>query len=109
MSQYQAAPGQPTPQAEDPGRTLGIVGLILAFLAALVGMIISIVAFRKSKAAGYKNNLALAGIIVGAVITLVYVVGGIALGVAASAVVKQCQDLGPGVHQVNGATVTCGS
>lgn len=107
MSTYQPAPGQPMPQAEDPGRTLGIVGLILAFVAAAVGMIISIVAFRKSKAAGYKNNLALAGIIVGAVITLVYVVGGIALGVAASSVLKECQQLGPGVHQINGTAVTC--
>jgi hypothetical protein len=65
MAQYQAVP--PPPAAQDPGRTLGIVGLILAFFCSLIGMIISIVAYRQSAQAGYKNNIALAGIIVGAV------------------------------------------
>jgi heme/copper-type cytochrome/quinol oxidase subunit 1 len=65
MAQYQAVP--PQPAAQDPGRTLGIVGLILAFFCSLIGMIISIVAYRQSAQAGYKNNIALAGIIVGAV------------------------------------------
>ena len=65
MAQYQAVP--PPPAAQDPGRTLGIVGLILAFFCSLIGMILSIVAYRQSAQAGYKNNIALAGIIVGAV------------------------------------------
>lgn len=98
---------QPVAPAEDPGKTLGIVGLILAFLASLVGLIISIIAFRKSKAAGHKNTLALAGIIVGAVVTLVYVVGGIIGGVAIAKTVQKCGELGPGVHQEGGVTYTC--
>jgi Ca2+/H+ antiporter len=65
MAQYQAYP--PTPAPEDPGRTLGIVGLILAFFCSLIGLIISIIAYRQSQQAGYKNNIALAGIIVGAI------------------------------------------
>src|SRR5215212_437706 len=65
MAQYQAYP--PGPPPADPGRTLGIVGLILAFFCSLIGLIISIMAYRQSQQAGYKNNIALAGIIVGAV------------------------------------------
>jgi hypothetical protein len=65
MAQYQAYP--PAPAPGDPGRTLGIVGLILAFFCSLIGLIISIIAYRQSQQAGYQNNIALAGIIVGAV------------------------------------------
>jgi hypothetical protein len=72
MAQYQAVP--PPPAAQDPGRTLGIVGLILAFFCNLIGMIISIVAYRQSAQAGYKNNIALAGIIVGAVLLVLSLV-----------------------------------
>jgi len=61
------APQYGGPPAQDPGRTMGIVGLILAIFCSLVGLIVSIIAFNKSKAAGFKNNIALAGIIVGAV------------------------------------------
>lgn len=57
----------------DPGRTLGIVGIVLGALglccgiSAIAGLIVSIIGMQKSKNAGFKNNLALAGIIVSAV------------------------------------------
>ena len=72
MAQYQAVP--PPPAAQDPGRTLGIVGLILAFFCSLIGMIISIVAYRQSAQAGYKNNIALAGIIICAIWLMLIIV-----------------------------------
>lgn len=59
---------QAPPGVDYPGKTLGIVGLIVAIFANIVGMIISIIAFNQSKSAGYKNTPALAGIIVGAVL-----------------------------------------
>ena len=46
---------------------MGIVGLVLAIFCNLIGLVVSIIAFNKSKEAGFKNNIALAGIIVGAV------------------------------------------
>lgn len=55
---------QPVQPAGDPGKTLGIVGLILAFLLPLIGLIVSIIAKSKSKKAGFKNGFALGGIIV---------------------------------------------
>jgi len=71
MAQYQDPRPQP---AQDPGRTLGIVGLILAFFCSLIGLILSIVAYRQSAQAGYKNNIAMAGIIVGAIFLVLGIV-----------------------------------
>ena len=66
---YQAplaqVPPQQTPPLNtvDPGKTLGIVGFILAFVGIqVVGLVLSIIGYHKSKAAGSKNGLALAGI-----------------------------------------------
>jgi len=96
------------PVAVDPGRTLGIVGLVLSFVAALVGVVVSAIALRTSRRAGFKNGFALAGVIVGGAVTLVWVVviavGGVALG----GVAATCSELGPGTHTVEGVTYTCG-
>lgn len=57
----------PTPApapASDAGKTLGIVGLVLAFLFPLIGLILSIIANNQSKAAGLTNGPAKAGIII---------------------------------------------
>ena len=40
----------------------------------MLGLIISIIAYNKSKAVGYKNNLALAGIIIAAVLMVLSIV-----------------------------------
>lgn len=104
----QGTPGYSAP-AQDPGKTLGIVGLVLSFLGCLsiVGLILSIVAFNKSKKAGYKNGVALAGIIVGAVVLVISIVVGIVLGIGIGAVAEKCEELGPGTHYENGIEYTC--
>jgi glucose uptake protein GlcU len=96
------------PQQQDPGKTLGIVGLVLSFFTALIGMIISIIAYRSSKKAGFKNGPALAGIIIGAVFTVGAIIGTIALVAVVSKVAADCSQLGPGVHVVTGVTYRCG-
>lgn len=58
----------PAPGTDFPGKTLGIVGLILAIFFNLIGLIISAVALNQSKTAGFKNGPAKAGIIVGAIL-----------------------------------------
>ena len=65
---------QPAPAGDFPGKTLGIVGLVLAILGifsygglGIVGLIISIIANNQSKAAGVPNQPAKIGIIVGIV------------------------------------------
>ncbi|MGX5695802.1 DUF4190 domain-containing protein [Agromyces soli] len=81
------APQTPAP-ADYPGKTLGIVGLVLAIILPVVGLIISIVANSQSKKAGYKNGLAKAGIIVGAILTalgvIFWIIWAVALGAAIS-------------------------
>jgi len=53
---------------------MGIVGLVLAIFCNLIGLVVSIIAFNKSKQAGFKNNIALAGIIVGAVFIVLNII-----------------------------------
>jgi len=93
---------------EDPGRTLGVVGLVLSVVANVIGLIVSIIAFRKSKQAGFNNMMAKVGIVIGAVTTgFGLLMGGIGI-YAAVHLASTCSDLGPGVHQVGTTTVTCG-
>ncbi len=76
---YEPTPQPAGPPAQDPGRTLGIVGLILSIVCGgLIGLIVSLIAFNMSKKAGYKNNIALAGIIVGAVVLVIWIISSIA-------------------------------
>ena len=107
------APGYSAP-AQDPGKTMGIVGLVLSFLGCLsiVGLILSIVAFNKSKKAGYKNGLALAGIIVGAIVLVLTIIGSIVFFSTVGAVTQEVLDACSGVPsgtvvEVRGEPVTC--
>ena len=61
---YQSAPAP----AVNPGQTLGIVALILAFFFQLLGLILGIVALNQSKKVGMKNGLAVAAIWISAIL-----------------------------------------
>ena len=61
MSNLQQAPAG----TDYPGKTLGIVGLILVFFANIIGLIVSAIALNQSKQAGYKNTPAKVGVILG--------------------------------------------
>jgi len=113
-----AAPAYSAPAAatgEDPGRTLGIIALVFAFIFQLVGLILGIVARNKSKAAGYKNGLATAAIwlsIVFMVLGLIIGIGAIVAGGALfggfiGQVAEVCNELGTGVWEIDGVTYTC--
>ena len=105
---YEQGYGQQPP--ENPGRTLGIVGLILGFFGplSLVGLILSIVGLRKSRKVGQSNGVAVAGIVVSALVLVGTIIAGIVIGVGIGYIVEQCDQLGPGLHQVDGVTITCG-
>ncbi|QAY72407.1 DUF4190 domain-containing protein [Agromyces protaetiae] len=104
-----AAP--PAAPAAFPGKGLGIAGIVLAILVPLVGLILSIVANSQSKKAGFANGPAKAGIIVGAILTALGVIGGIVFAIAGAAlfgnIAEMCSQLGPGVWEVDGVTYTC--
>jgi quinol-cytochrome oxidoreductase complex cytochrome b subunit len=69
-----AYPAAPAPV---PGKTLGIVGLIVAFFFPLIGLILSIVARSQSKRVGVPNTQATVGIVLGIVFIVLYIVGAI--------------------------------
>lgn len=70
--QFGAPYGAP---AVDPGKTMGIIALILPFVGfSLVGLVLGIIAKIKSKKAGFKNTPALIAIILGIVVTVVSIV-----------------------------------
>ncbi|PPF65435.1 hypothetical protein C5E11_00675 [Clavibacter michiganensis] len=69
--------------ADYPGRSLGLVSLVFAIIVPIVGFILSLIAQRQSKAAGYPNQLAKLGFILasvllvfGVVVVILYVVVG---------------------------------
>ncbi|MHA7210305.1 DUF4190 domain-containing protein [Arthrobacter sp. MDT1-65] len=118
QAQYGSGPGYPGQQgyqgqpADNPGRTLGIVGFILAILIAPVGLVISIIAFVQSRKAKMGNGLALAGIIIGALFTilgaiLIAVIGSFAADLTQQ-VIQACEGLPTGTPvTVQGNTIEC--
>jgi len=104
---------QPTYPAAVPGRTLGIVSLILSIVVAplsLVWLITSIVSVVKSRKAGASNVPGVIGIIISALAligTIITIIVLAALGVGVAGLLEQCAQLGPGVHMVNGVELTC--
>jgi hypothetical protein len=103
----QPAPNYSAPPVSPPGRVLSIIGLVLAFVAAPIGLILSIVAAVKLGKAGAPKSLAIAGIIVGAVITLLWIIGIILFVSVFAGIIGTCAELGPGVWTVDGVTNTC--
>jgi hypothetical protein len=70
----------PGPAPVSDGKTLGIVGLVLAFLFPLAGLIVSIIARNQSKAVNVENTPAKVGLllsiiflVLGVIITIIYV------------------------------------
>ena len=88
--QYPAAPQAPTGYAapiEDPGKTLGIVGFVLAFVVSVAGIVVSAIARKKSKEAGFDNQLAKWGLILSIIFTVLGAIGFVIYIVAIAALV----------------------
>ena len=110
-----AAPATP-PAANgsvDPNKTFGIIALVVSIFFSIIGAILGIVAYTKSKKAGFTNKFALAAIIVGFVlfvIQLILVILAITAGVAAVELLQEaCAGVASGtvVETTDGLQVTC--
>jgi hypothetical protein len=53
--------------SHDPGKELAIIGIVLSFFLNIAGLIVSIVARKRSKKAGYPTTLATVGIVLNSV------------------------------------------
>lgn len=84
MANYQAAP--PATPPDFPGKTLGVVGLVLGIVVPLAGIVVSAIALNQSKSAGYPNKLAKIGLIIGIVLTALYIILWVGLILLAAAV-----------------------
>lgn len=102
-------------QGPVPGRTLGIVALVVSIFFSLIGLIMGIVALVQSRKAGVKNGWAVAAIIVGSVLFVVGIIIGIFVVIAltaaagfASEALAACEAIGfSGTVTVEGVTVDC--
>lgn len=113
---YASAPpaqyGAPAAGSE-PGKTLGIVALIVVFFFSLIGLILGYVARSQSKKAGVKNTPAKIAIILGwiflvlsIIATIIFVV--ILVTAGAGALSELCEGMPPGEYELTtGGTVTC--
>lgn len=101
----------PTPAASD-GKTLGVVGVVLAILIPLVGLIVSIVARGQSKRAGVPNGAATAGIVISIILLVIGIIVAVVFAVAGASIfgglAQVCATYGPGVWEIDGVTYTCG-
>ncbi|WP_309617219.1 hypothetical protein [Salinibacterium sp.] len=108
MTQTTEAPNTATTTGNFPGQTLGIVGLVLAFIMSLAGIVVSAIALRESSAAGFKNPIAQAGLITSVVLTVVGVMAAIVSIVMVVAIWQSCGYMGSGVHMMqNGLSLDC--
>jgi hypothetical protein len=68
------APGYPPPGWGRPTNTMAILSLVLAFVFAPAGLVLGIIARKQIRATGEDGDgLALAGIIVGGIVTALFV------------------------------------
>lgn len=104
-----AAPQIPAGTAETPGKTLGIVALVVTFFASVIGIVLGFVARSQSKAAGVKNTPATLAIILGFVFLAVTIIVVIVFAVSAGNLLAACAGLEPGTYLLeDGRTLTCG-
>lgn len=67
----------PATSEDYPGKTMGIVGLILAFFFSIAGWIVSAIALKQSKDAGVQNTPAKIGLI----LSIIFTIGGVILAI----------------------------
>lgn len=110
---YTGGPGYAAPSGSEPGKTLGIVALVVVFFFSLIGLILGYVARSQSKKAGVTNTPAKVAIILGWIFLVLSIIVGIIIAVVTiaglGAIAEACEQFGPGTHQLtNGGTITCG-
>ncbi len=109
MTDAAPAPAAPAAPAASDGKTLGIIALVAAFFISLLGIILGFVARGQSKRAGVKNTPATVAIVLGFIFLIISVIIIVVSAAGAGALLSQCAEYGPGVHELpNGVTLTCG-
>lgn len=97
----------PAPQGSGPGRGLAITALVLGVIpcTALIGVVLSIVALVKGRGSADSSSRVMA--IIGLVIGALWTVAAIWFGVVFVDIYQTCDELGNGVHYVDGVRYDC--
>lgn len=100
-------PADPTKRAK-LGKMLGVASVVLQFLGlGFAGLGLALIARTISRDAGAENKPATAGIWLGAINAAIALIVVVVLIVVFLAGLHQCQQLGPGDHQIGWWTLTC--
>jgi len=70
----QQAPTQTESGLSKPGQAIAVIGLILAIILPPIGVVVSFIAKSKAKTTGTKSILAVVGIIIGSILSLVILI-----------------------------------
>ena len=93
-----AAAGGP---ATYPGKTLGIVAIVIAIFFSVIGLTLGFVARSQSRRAGFKNTPATIAIVLGFVFIALTIVVIVVVGAQIAAIAELCAEVGSGC-QMNG-------
>ena len=89
---------------QDAGADLSVSGMVFAFFMPPLGLLLSILGLKKSKKAGVRNRLALAGTIISSVTTALSM-GILIFFISTLVTVSQkCGELGSGTHYLDSTT-----
>lgn len=88
-------------------KTLAVLGLILSCLAGPIGIVVSLVALVRSRLAGERNAVAVAGLVVGIATTAAFVGGILYFHAVLTGDTGVCAELGPGTHDGTLGPFTC--
>lgn len=93
----------------NPGRTMGLVALILSFVGlGLLSLIFGLIALKKSRQAGRGNTLAVVAIVLGIIEIIAAIIVIIFLANYASMYFSTCEEYGSGTHVLtSGVEITC--
>ncbi|MDQ5932593.1 MAG: hypothetical protein QG649_678 [Patescibacteria group bacterium] len=94
--------------AEDPGKTMGIVGIILVFFFAPAAIVLGMLSRNKSKAAGHSTTLGTVSLIGGIVMTVLGIISTIAFFALVSAGLNSISTSGS-ISTENDTTVVGGT
>ncbi len=89
-------------------KSLATIGLLFSFFLGPVGLVICVIALFRSRRRGGSEPAAIAGVIVGALSSMVFIAAMWFIASFFSGQIGPCAELGPGTHEVGLVTYECG-
>lgn len=92
---------------KDPGKVLGIVAVVVSLGAGIIGIVLGVLAYRRSRAASFTGGFGMAAMILGTITTVLLVLQ-LTLLSNGWGVGGACDGREPGIHELdNGTKISC--